>query len=353
MSDLTSILNRTTPYLIAEIGVNHEGNLDLAKRQIDLAKEGGADAVKFQTYKAETLASRNSPAYWDRSQESCASQYELFKRYDRLQIADYFALAQYCSSLKIDFLTTAFDVESATEMASLMWAIKISSSDITNRPLIELQASWGKPILLSTGASNFEEIRQALSWIEPYHVPVCLLHCVLLYPTPEQDACLGRIEALQEAFPGTVIGYSDHVVPGDMHILDDAWRLGAAILEKHFTHDKSLPGNDHYHAMDVDDLKALKKRYVNSVSHEEIRQRVSYGGKTLDFRAGEEKARKHARRSLVLNKNLVSGSVLTAQDLTWKRPAHGIPPYRLHELVGMRINQDLEQDTILQESFFY
>ena len=243
------------PYIIAEAGVNHEGNMETAKRLIREAKEGGADAIKFQTYKAETLASKDSPSYWDTTKEPTMSQFELFKKHDKFWKKEFIQLKNYCDEVDIEFLSTPFDMESANFLNELMPVFKISSSDLTNKPFIKYMASFGKPIILSTGASDLSEVYEAVSWIEEFNVPYALLHCVLNYPTLDQNANLGMIPALKKAFPDVLIGYSDHTLPKDMKTLETATLLGSLIIEKHFTHDKTLTGNDHYHAMDKEDLK--------------------------------------------------------------------------------------------------
>ena len=174
------------PYVIAEAGVNHEGDLHLARRLIDEAAEGGANAIKFQTYKAERLASVYSPAYWDLEKEPTTSQYNLFKKYDNFWKKDFEVLKAYCDQEKIEFLSTPFDIESANFLNDLMDVFKISSSDITNKPFIEHICKFKKPIILSTGASHLYEIRDAVAWIDCQNVDLILLHCILNYPTEDR-----------------------------------------------------------------------------------------------------------------------------------------------------------------------
>lgn len=327
------------PFIIAEVGVNHEGSLELAKRLIDEAAEGGADAVKFQTYKADTLVSKDSPCYWDTTKEPCLNQHQLFSKYDRFMKNDYETLKAYCDRVGITFCSTPFDVESATFLNDLMPFYKISSSDITNKPFIEFLCSFGKPILLSTGASFIEEVHKAVGWVDPA-ISLILLHCVLNYPTSNANANLGAIRMLQREFPNHIIGYSDHTLPGDMEVLQVATLMGAKVLEKHFTHDKSLPGNDHYHAMDKSDLKKFKKFLT---SFEEL---LGVG----DYRDMESQqlSREHARRSLVLTRAMKAGEVIEKADLTWKRPAMGISPDAIEEVVGKAITCDLAEDSVLK-----
>ncbi len=330
----------TRPYVIAEAGVNHEGSMELAKRLIDEAAEAGAGAIKFQTYKAETIASKDSPYYWDITKEPTTSQFELFKKYDRFWKKEYEELARYCETAGIEFMSTPFDVESATFLNDLMSVFKISSSDLTNLPFIEYQCGFGKPIILSTGAAYKWEVMQAVETIEKFGNPLCLMHCVLNYPTPDEHANLGMIRDMIRLFPDTVPGYSDHTLPKDMHTLEVATLLGAAVLEKHFTHDKALPGNDHYHAMDRHDLR-----------HFHLRMERTFGllG-TFEMQAlpSEEPARKNARRSLVAARNIPAGKPIEFADLTWKRPASGISPRDIHQVVGRTAARDITEDEVMK-----
>lgn len=327
------------PYVIAEAGVNHEGSMDLAKRLIEEAKEGGADAIKFQTYKAETLASKHSPSYWDTTKESSTSQYELFKRYDKFWKGEYENLKKHCDEMDIEFMSTPFDAESAEFLNDMMDVFKISSSDITNEPFIRQMCGYGKPIILSTGASNLDEIERSVKVIAEYGTPLCLMHCVLNYPTMNENAHLGMIKDLIKHFPNTIPGYSDHTLPYEMDTLLTANLLGAVMLEKHFTHDKTLPGNDHYHAMDMHDLKHFRNRLEDIYTL--IGSTKKYSIET------EELSRQNARRSLVASVDIAAGEVIQKEHLTWKRPAFGIPPFEMENVIGKKAKQDLEKDTIL------
>ncbi|SMF75708.1 N-acetylneuraminate synthase family protein [Pseudobacteriovorax antillogorgiicola] len=333
------VSRRFNPYIIAEAGVNHEGDLDLAKRLVDEAKLGGADAIKFQTYKAEKIASINSPAYWDLKKERTESQFELFKKYDGFGECEYQELAKYCAKADIEFMSTPFDLESANFLNPLVNVFKISSSDITNKPFLEHIGSLNKPIILSTGASFVHEIQEALGWLEPYNVPVALLHCVLDYPTADENANLAMITDLQDKFPSHVVGYSDHTLPGEMKILETAAVLGARIIEKHFTHDKNLPGNDHYHAMDYNDLLTFQHRL-------KVLQAI-LGNVKKEPLENERSARLNARRSLVLARPLNSGDRLSIEDLTWKRPGTGISPKYVESVLSMKVTRDIKIDEIL------
>ena len=328
------------PYIIAEAGVNHEGSMERAKRLCDEAKEGGADAIKFQTYKANTLASKNSPAYWDTNKEPTKSQYELFKKHDSFWKDEMYELKEYCDKIGIEFMSTPFDIESANFLNEIMDVFKISSSDLTNKPFIEYICKFNKPIILSTGASHLYEIQEAVNWIEKYNNPLALLHCVLNYPTPDENANLGMILGLKRAFPDKIIGYSDHTLPKDMKVLEIATLLGSRIIEKHFTHDKTLPENDHYHAMDKEDLKVFRKNLKRTF---EI-----LGEFKVKALEDEEPARLNARRSLVAKRFIPKGKVIEYDDLTFKRPAHGISPKFIDEIVGKKTSVNIKEDEILK-----
>ena len=332
------------PYIIAEGGVNHEGSIELAKRLIDEAKEGGADAIKFQTYKAETIASKDSPSYWNMSKEPTASQYQLFKKYDRFWKKEFASLKKHCDAVGIEFLSTPFDVESARFLNDLMEVFKISSSDVNNKPFIDILCSYGKPIILSTGAAYLWEIEQAVGWIAAKGNVLALLHCVLNYPTDDANANLAMILDLRRKFPDYLIGYSDHTLPGDMNTLEVATLLGARIIEKHFTHDKSLPGNDHYHAMDMIDLKHFRSRLDTLFP--------LLGESRKHPLASEEIARQNARRSLVAAHLIPSGKMVEPQDITWKRPGRGIDPRDYDRLIGRMAKESIDEDTVLKWSMF-
>jgi sialic acid synthase SpsE len=337
-------------YIIAEIGVNYYDiakkeritPFDAAKLMIAKAKEGGADAVKFQSYKAETLASINSPSYWDTSKEPTKSQYELFKKFDKFGFEEYKKLSDYCNQLHIDFLSTPFDFESVDYLDNLVKYFKVASADITHHPLLKKIAEKNKPIFLSTGASTIKEIKEAIDVIKNVNsdLKIVLMHCVLSYPTKNSDANLKRIIHLKENFKGFEIGYSDHTPPDEnMIILSTAYILGAKIIEKHFTLDKTLPGNDHYHAMDVEDLVNFRKNLLI------IDELLSKDEK--DYLQIEKISRKNARRSIVSKRNIGKGEILRREDFSFKRPGTGISPTEIDRVVGKKLFRNLQKDQIL------
>ena len=333
------------PYIIAEIGVNHENSFDTAIKIIDLAKEGGADAVKFQSYKADTLASKDSPAYWDITKEPTLNQNKLFKKYDSFEAKDYLNLFLYCKKIGIDFLSTPFDLESVEYLSDIVPFFKIASADITNFELLAAVAKKNKPILLSTGASNIDEISQAIQLLKKNNcTEIGLMHCILNYPTQNINANLSMITSIKNHFPEYIVGYSDHTLPDDnMTSIVTASILGAKVIEKHFTHDKNLPGNDHYHAMDCNDLKKFRLEIIK------IKELIGIETEKKPIES-EHLSRLNARRSIVTNKTLLKGHVITKSDIICKRPGSGITANNWFKIIGCEIMNDLPEDYLLKWS---
>lgn len=340
--------------LIAEIGVNYYDiavkenitPMDAAKLMIKEAKEAGIHAVKFQTYKAGTLAAKASPSYWDLTEEPTTSQYELFQKFDSFGYEEYKELKEYSDSLGIEFLSTAFDYESADYLDELMDIYKISSSDLSNIPFIEHQAKKNKPILLSIGASELAEVELAVDTIRAHNnQPLVLLHCVLEYPTPLEHANLLKIETLKNQFPDLYIGYSDHTKPTESNdVIKTAYNLGAIVVEKHYTLDKTLKGNDHYHAMDPADAR----RILSDIDTLDMLR----GNGEIKCLPTEATARKNARRSIVSLGDIKKGEIITKDKLTFKRPGTGISPDKIDEVIGKTALVDICDDTILDGGMF-
>ncbi len=343
--------------LIAEIGVNYYDiatkmnitPMEAAKLMIDKAKEAGIHAVKFQTYKADTLAAKASPYYWDLKEEPTKSQHDLFMKFDSFGYKEYKELSEYANKLGIEFLSTAFDFESADYLDDLMKVYKISSSDLSNLPFIEYQAKKNKPMLLSIGASNEDEIDAAINTIRANNdKTLVLLHCVLEYPTPYGHANLNKIVSIKEKYKNRddiIIGYSDHTKPDACYdVQKTAYNLGAIVIEKHYTLDKTLKGNDHYHAMDPIDAKNIING-INFISS----MRGTYDLKCLDT---ELKARSNARRSIVSQGNIKAGSSITKEMITYKRPGTGISPTEIDKVIGKIALKDIKDDTILSYDMF-
>lgn len=337
------------PFVIAEIGVNFydtaraEGITPLmaAKKYIDEAHRVNIDAVKFQSYKADTIVSRNSPAYWDTEKEPTKTQYELFQKFDGFNKEDYAELCGYCHEAGIQFMSTPFDYASADYLYDMCDIYKISSSDLSNLPFIRYIAKKGKPIYLSVGASYISEIEEALRVIRVENCPeICLLHCVLSYPCKNEDANLNFISTLKRVFPDVKIGYSDHTLPDPtMTILTTAYLLGAEVIEKHFTLDKTLPGNDHYHAGSPEDFEKAIHNFdlIN----------VICGSADKTVLPCEEIPRREARRSLVAARAIPCGKEITASDLIAKRPGTGISPKYQDIVIGRHARTDIAEDTVL------
>lgn len=337
------------PYVIAEMGVNFYDTarvmgispLDAAKIYIDKAAEVGIDCAKFQSYKAGTIVSKNSPAYWDTTKEPTKTQFELFLKYDSFGETEYRELCEYTHARGMDFTSTPFDYASADYLKDMVDFYKISSSDLSNLPFIRHIGAKGKPVYMSAGAAYLSEVDEAVRALkESGCKDIVIFHCVLSYPTDPENANLRVIETLKKDFPEVRIGFSDHVAPDDtMMTLATAYLLGAEVIEKHFTLDKNLPGNDHYHAGDPEDFrKAIANfKWINMI--------LGSGEKTvLDC---EIVPRREARRSLVLTRNMKAGEIIKPDDLMAKRPGTGISPEYVEIVAGRRVTKDLEEDTIL------
>lgn len=337
------------PYIIAEMGVNffdtakalNISPLEAAELYIDKAAEVGIDCAKFQSYKANTIVSKNSPAYWDTTKEPTKSQYELFLKFDSFGKREYQHLCNYTHSKGMDFTSTPFDYLSADYLEPMVDFYKISSSDITNIPFIKYIGSKGKPVYISVGASYLSEVDEAVRALKRSGCKdIVLFHCVLSYPTDPKDANLQVIKTLKTVFPDVRVGFSDHVAPDDsMLTLATAYLEGAEVIEKHFTLDKSLKGNDHYHAGDPNDFKkAIENfKWISTV----------LGNPEKTVLDCETIPRREARRSLVLTRGMKKGDLITEKDIMAKRPGTGISPSFTDKIVGRRVKEDLEEDTIL------
>lgn len=342
-------MRKNKPYLIAEIGVNFYDTarvmnispLEAAKLYVKEVAEAGIDCAKFQSYKAGTIVSKNSPAYWDTTKETTKTQYELFKKFDSFGKEEYKILSDYAHSLGIDFTSTPFDYESADYLYDMVDFYKISSSDFSNLPFIRYIGSKGKPVIISVGASYLSEVDEGIRTLKDSGcTDITILHCVLSYPTDPSNANLKIIQTLKKVFPDVKVGFSDHVAPDEsMVTLTTAYLLGAEVIEKHFTLDKTLPGNDHYHAGNPDDFK----KAINNFKL--IDKLLGSGEKTV--LECEKTPRREARRSLVLTRNMRAGETIQKSDLMPKRPGTGISPVYTDIVIGRKVMRDLEEDTIL------
>ena len=337
------------PYLIAEMGVNFYDTakamgitpLQAAKLYIDAAAEVGIDCAKFQSYKAGTIVSKNSPAYWDTTKEPTKTQYELFLKHDSFGEAEYKELCDYTHSKGMDFTSTPFDYASADYLENMVDFYKISSSDLSNLPFIRHIGKKGKPVYMSVGAAYLSEVDEAIRALkESGCKDIVIFHCVLSYPTNPSNANLKVIETLKRDFPDVRVGFSDHVAPDDtMMTLATAYMLGAEVIEKHFTLDKTLSGNDHYHSGDAEDFKkAINNfKWIDAV----------LGSPEKTVLDCEKIPRREARRALVLVKDMKAADTIKIEDLMPKRPVTGISPVYTEIVVGRTVLKDLEEDTIL------
>lgn len=337
------------PYLIAEMGVNFYDTakqmnitpLEAAKLYIDKAAEAGIDCAKFQSYKANTIVSKNSPAYWDTTKEATKTQYELFQKFDSFGEKEYRELCEYTHSKGMDFTSTPFDYASADYLYDMVDFYKISSSDLSNIPFIKHIGKKGKPVYMSVGASYLSEVDEAVRALKEVGCKdIVIFHCVLSYPTDPKNANLRIIETLKKDFPDVRVGFSDHVAPDEtMMTLATAYLLGAEVIEKHFTLDKTLPGNDHYHAGDPSDFKkAIENfKWIDNV----------LGSPEKTVLDCELVSRREARRSLVLTRDMKAGEVIKESDLMPKRPGTGISPKFADIVIGRSVKEDLKEDTIL------
>lgn len=326
--------------IIAEAGVNHNGSLQMAKEMALAAKQAGADYVKYQTAVPELVVSRYAPKaeYQKVSTGEGESQLEMVKKL-HFGFEEHRALKQYCDSIEIGYLSSAFDLPSLDFLASLqMDLFKIPSGEITNLPYLEKIAAAGCPVVLSTGMSEMDEVRQAVNILQKGGASsLALLHCNTEYPTPYKDANLMAMVALREEF-NLPVGLSDHTPGWECDVA--AVALGAVIIEKHFTLDKSLPGPDQQASLDVPELKAMVTAVRNT--------QLALGHSQKQVTQSERSNRGIARKSIVAARAIARGEVFTAENLTVKRPAGGISPMDWYMVLGKTAPQDFAPDEPIQ-----
>ena len=326
--------------IIAEAGVNHNGSLELAKEMAKVAKECGADVVKYQTAVPELVISRHAQkAEYQKEQTGQEeTQLEMVRRI-HFGFAEHKELKEYCDSIGIQYLSAAFDLPSVEFLESLnLPYFKIPSGEITNLPYLEAIGKTGKPVILSTGMSTLPEIEDALSVLEENgSSEVVVLHCNTQYPTPYKDANLLAMLELQEQF-GVPVGLSDHTPGWECDVAATA--LGAVVIEKHFTLDKNMPGPDHKASLEPQELKAM----IQAVRNTELA--MGTGHKAVSDSEAENKP--VARKSIVAACPIRAGEVFTAENLTTKRPGTGISPMRWYEVIGQVAKRDFEPDEAIE-----
>jgi N-acetylneuraminate synthase/N,N'-diacetyllegionaminate synthase len=325
-------------FIIAEAGVNHNGSIALAKKLVDAAKNAGADAVKFQTFKTERVVTRHAEkADYQKRADPNESQYEMLKKLE-LKDAEFRYLLNYAKKKGITFLSSAFDKESVDLLGDLgVSAFKIASGEITNLPLLEYIAKKKKPIVLSTGMSTLGEIEDALSAIRHNGTEdIILLHCVTSYPAKKEDSNLKAIESLKQRFRLSV-GFSDHTLGITIPLA--AVALGAVLIEKHFTLDKRLPGPDHMASLEPNELAEM----VSAIR--DVEKALGTGSRRLTQE--EKEIRKKVRRSIVAKEKILKGTVITEKMLDFKRPGTGIEPKHLDKIIGKKAKKNIVPDELI------
>ena len=330
--------------IIAEAGVNHNGDINKAKQLIDKAVEASVDYIKFQTFKTELCISKNAVKadyQIENTQNSSESQLEMVKKLE-LSFDQFIELEKYCEQKNIKFLSTGFDSESLIFLAQLGVTIaKIPSGEITNLPYLRQVASLFPEVILSTGMATIDEIKDAVKVLTDNGVSkdkITILHCNTEYPTPMEDVNLKAMLHIQREL-GLPIGYSDHTLGIEVPIA--AVALGATVIEKHFTLDKTLPGPDHKASLEPNELKAM----VSAIRNIE----KAIGGSGLkEVSKSEEKNKPIARKSIVAATDIKKGDIFTPENLTVKRPGSGISPMQWDEVIGKEAKRDFQEDELIE-----
>lgn len=334
------MINRTL--IIAEAGVNHNGDLSLAKQLIDVAAEAGVDLVKFQTFNADRQVTRTAKKadYQTQTTDSKESQHEMLRRLELTQ-AMHKELIAHCTARNIGFFSTGFDIESIDLLLSLgQDYFKIPSGEITNLPYLRHIGQLGKAVILSTGMATLGDIEAALDVLEQAgtaRAQITVLHCTTEYPTPMNEVNLRAMQSIHTAF-GVAVGYSDHT-PG-IEVAIAAVAMGAIVIEKHFTLDRSLPGPDHKASLEPEELKAM----VAAIRNIE----VALGDGIKRLTPSEARNKPVARKSLVASQAIKVGDVFTPQNITTKRPGTGISPMRWDEVMGRAAPRDIAADELIE-----
>ena len=329
--------------IIAEAGVNHNGDINTAKKLIDVAAEAGVDYVKFQSFKADKLVSpdaKKADYQIKNTEEEDDSQYQMLKQLE-LSVDDHIELIEYCSLKKINFFSTAFDLDGISYLSSLnLGVFKIPSGELTNFPYLRAVANTGLPVILSTGMANLDEIQKSVEVLISNGTKknqITVLHCNTEYPTPMIDVNLKAMLTIKEKL-GVSIGYSDHTLGIEVPIA--AVALGAEVIEKHFTLDRGLKGPDHKASLEPKEL-------INMVSSIRNIEKAISGSGIKEPSSSEKKNIHISRKSIHLSKDLKSGSVINEQDIISLRPGDGISAINWKDIIGKRITKDLKKFTKL------
>lgn len=333
---------RMRTLIIAEAGVNHNGNLGLAKQLIDVAAEAGADLVKFQTFSADRLATRSAQKadYQNQTTDRQESQHEMLRRLE-LSAEMHKELIAHCATRNIGFFSTGFDIESVDLLVSLgQDHFKIPSGEVINLPYLRHIGRLGKSIILSTGMATMGEIEAAIDALEQVGTPrtnMTVLHCTTEYPTPMSEVNLRAMQSIHTAF-GVAVGYSDHT--SGIEVAIAAVAMGAAVIEKHFTLDRKLPGPDHQASLEAGELKSMVAAIRN------IESALGDGIKRLT--SSEARNKPIVRKSLVASQAIKAGEVFNVENVTAKRPGTGISPMRWDEVMGRTSPRDFAADELIE-----
>lgn len=326
-------------FIIAEAGVNHNGDINIAKKLIDEARKAGVDAIKFQTFKTEKLVSKNASKaeYQKNNTKNDESQFEMIKKLE-LDYEKHKVLIEYCKEKDIMFLSAPFDLDSIDILDKLgMDIFKIPSGEINNLPYLEKISKLNKKIILSTGMSNLGEIEDALSILNVNKSnDIVVLHCNTEYPTPMEDVNLSAMKTIQDAFK-VKVGYSDHTLGIEIPIA--AVAMGAIVIEKHFTLDKNMDGPDHKASLEPEELKNM----VDSIRN--IEKAIGDGLKKPS--KSEFKNKSIARKSIVASVEIKKGDLFTEDNITVKRPGNGISPMKWHDILGTEATKNYKEDDLI------
>jgi N-acetylneuraminate synthase/N,N'-diacetyllegionaminate synthase len=326
-------------FIVAEIGVNHNGSIKMAKKLIDAAKDVGSDAVKFQVFKTERIVTKyaEKAGYQKETTDPQKSQYDMLKKLE-LKPEEVRELQAYAKKRSILFLSSAFDEESVDLLDSLdVPALKVASGEITNLPLLRHMAEKKRPIILSTGLSSLDEIKEALEVFEEKRIEdIVLLHCVTSYPAKAEEANLKVMDLLRRKF-GFPVGFSDHTLGIAVPIA--AVALGAVLIEKHLTLDKKLSGPDHRASLEPEEFRQMV------IGIREVQKALGNGVKQLTLQ--EQEISEAARRSIVARIRIRKGTVIREDMLAFKRPGIGLKPKNLRRVIGKKAKKDIEADELI------
>ena len=334
------MINRTL--IIAEAGVNHNGDISLARQLVDAAAEAGADLVKFQTFNADRLVTRAAKKadYQNKATDSKESQHAMLRRLE-LTVDMHHELIAHCAARNIGFFSTGFDIESVDLLVNIgQDHFKIPSGEITNLPYLRHIGRLGKAVIFSTGMATMGEIEAAIDVLEQagtQRANITVLHCTTEYPTPMDEVNLRAMQSIHSAF-GVAVGYSDHTSGIEVPIA--AVALGACVIEKHFTLDRNQPGPDHKASLEPEELKAM----VTAIRNIEI----ALGDGIKRLTPSEARNKPIARKSLVANRTIKAGEVFSVQNITAKRPGTGVSPMRWDEVMGRAAPRDLAADELIE-----